>query len=76
MLICIIDDLVLVVGGYNVSSIFSVIMYNILYILICPIMALKEFGNVLRNSMNRDLGHLRKNESKVIKKNPVIVVKD
>jgi len=64
------------VGGYNVSSVFSVIMYHILYILICPILALKEFGNVLKNSINRDLGGLKKNDPKVFDTNPVILVKD
>ena len=69
-------NILLLVGGYNVSSIFSVIMYNILYILICPFIALKEFGIVLKNSMNRDLGGRRKTDPKVFEKNPVILVKD
>ena len=51
-------------------------MYHILYILICPILALKEFGNVLKNSINRDLGGLKKNDPKVFDTNPVILVKD
>ena len=49
-------------------------MYNILYILICPVIALKEFTNIVKISMNRDMGG--KNDQKLFEKNHVNPVKD
>ena len=42
--------------GYNVSSIVSVFFYQIIYLIVCPFLALKEFVEVLKISYVRDLG--------------------
>ena len=59
------DDEVIVLGidktlstrSYDVSSIFSVMMYQVCYIIICPLVGLKEMGNAMwRSIIIRDFG--------------------
>ena len=42
--------------SYNVSSILSVLMYQVCYIIICPLVGLKEMGSAMWHSLVRDFG--------------------
>ena len=41
---------------YDVSSIISVLMYQVCYIIICPFVGLKEMGIAMWHSLVRDFG--------------------
>ena len=47
---------------YKVSNIFSVILHQLVYIILCPLMAMKEIGVAGINALVRDFGNLKKNE--------------
>ena len=42
--------------SYDVSSIISVLMYQVCYIIICPFLGLREMGIAMWNSLVRDFG--------------------
>ena len=47
---------------YKVSNIFSVILHQFVYIILCPLMAIKEIGVAGINALVRDFGNLKINE--------------